>query len=81
MSTEQLWLIVGLPILANAIFTGTLAIVLTANFNARFSDVNARLTDLRADMIERFRALEKLVDDRFESLERELHSHRHEDAQ
>ena len=66
MPVDQLWLVVGLPILANAIFTGTLAIVLTANFNAR-------LSDLRSDMIERFKALEKLMDDRFESLEREIH--------
>jgi len=66
MPVDQLWLVVGLPILANAIFTGTLAVVLTANFNAR-------LSDLRADMIERFKALEKLMDDRFESLEREIH--------
>ncbi len=81
MPIDQLWLVVGLPILANAIFTGTLAIVLTANFNARFSDINARLTDLRSDMMARFASIEKLMDDRFESLERELHSHRHEDAQ
>ncbi len=72
MKIDQLWLVVGLPILANALFTGVLAIVLTANFNAR-------LSDLRAEMIARFDSLEKLMDQRFESLEREIH-HR-EDAQ
>lgn len=72
MTNEQLYLIIGIPIIVNAIFTGTLAIVLTANFNAR-------LGDLRAEMIARFENLEKLIDQRFESLEREIH-HR-EDAQ
>ncbi len=74
MPVDQLWLVVGLPILANAVFTGTLAVVLTINFNAR-------LADLQNHMNARFAALEKLMDDRFESLEREIHGHRHEDAQ
>jgi CBS domain containing-hemolysin-like protein len=71
MSNVQLYLLIGLPILANAIFTGALAIVITAN-------VNARLSDLREDMKARFTALEKLMDQRFESLEREIH-HREEE--
>jgi hypothetical protein len=74
MDNTQLYLAIGVPIIVNMIFTGTLAIVITMNFNAR-------LVDLRADMLARFTALEKLMDDRFESLERELHGHRHEDAQ
>jgi hypothetical protein len=74
MPIEQIWLVVGLPILANAIFTGTLAVVLTLNFNAQ-------LSALRSEMNARFTNLEKLMDQRFESLERELHNHHHEDAQ
>lgn len=72
MTNEQLWLVVGLPILANAVFTGALAIVLTINFNAR-------LSDLQSHMNTRFESLEKLMNQRFESLEREIH-HR-EDVQ
>ncbi len=56
--------------LFNALFTAVMVIVL-----------NSRINDLRSDMKDRFTALEKLMDERFESLERELHHHHHEDAQ
>jgi hypothetical protein len=66
MTNEQLYIVIGLPIIVNAIFTGAMCLMMTISFNAR-------LSDLRADMIARFEALEKLMDARFESLEREIH--------
>ncbi len=72
MTNEQLYIVIGLPLIVNALFSGAMCIVMTISFNAR-------LSDLRSDMNARFAALEKLMDARFESLEREIH-HR-EDAQ
>ncbi len=69
MSAFQLCLVIVCPILINLLFTAALFVV-----------VNARISDLRADLNNRFDAiharfasLEKLIDQRFESLEREIH--------
>jgi len=66
VTNDQLFLVIGVPIIANAIITSAMCIILSIHFNAR-------LTDLRSDMNARFTALEKLMDARFESLEREIH--------
>jgi hypothetical protein len=70
MPTDQLLIIIGLPLIVNTMFTCAMIFL-----------INSRISDLREEMNTRFTNLEKLMDQRFDSLERELHSHRHEDAQ
>ena len=50
MTNEQLYLVIGIPLLGNAVLFG----LLMAYINAKIDEVNGRLGGLRTEMNERF---------------------------
>jgi len=65
MSNTQLYLAIGVPILANAALIG----LLLAYINAKFENVNQRFDDMRALWLAELHRVEEVLDARLKHLE------------
>jgi hypothetical protein len=65
MTNQQLYLAIGLPILANAAMLGLLLV----HMNTRFDAVNQRLNDLRDLWRAELHRVEEVIDARLKHLE------------